>query len=512
LLQHIAAKFGVQHHDSRQGIWEAQNADHLLVRANLDGAAAWQGHRACQLLDEFFAPFFAGPPCDDRAHLLAINDGPLLEWLEGREQSGQSNALTASLRRLLASEGEGGQAPSHIRFISLNHRSLVGGRYGQNGEETTDFLDLLISRLLGGPNAREIWTPCLRCSAWERCVAGPNAHRLLAAPGTPEGSVGRRMRQQLAWALQAVHQRGEVHITARELRGTLAYVLFGVRSCRELHAAPDLRAEAAWDMAFDPESPHRQGELLQELAHLDPALEAHPQLDRWLIGRSVRDLPTAGPQYPGLNLESARRRAWMEWSSEQLAALTGDPAALALAGGGHLLLFHEAAMRTPEENAALCVRLCRGVSQLEGLPPAALKRTAVVPLCITPRTPTETVFWVEKPQDRFRLEAEWPRVEGAKLSVLPCCLRLVYRCADGRQETLRMGYRVFHTLLCLADGEQLTDLRSDDLFANLAIFTQRLAQEDEAHLFAWNPKEHDNTFRLGIQHQAGRQVLVCENA
>jgi hypothetical protein len=73
-----------------------------------------------------------------------------------------------------------------------------------------------------------------------------------------------------------------------------------------------------------------------------------------------------------------------------------------------------------------------------------------------------------------------------------------------------MGYELFHTLLSLASGEQLSELRSDDLFANLAIFTQRLVQEDEGHLLAWNPKTDTTVFRLAIRRNATAQVLFCE--
>ena len=74
-----------------------------------------------------------------------------------------------------------------------------------------------------------------------------------------------------------------------------------------------------------------------------------------------------------------------------------------------------------------------------------------------------------------------------------------------------MGYELFHTLLSLASGEQLSELRSDDLFANLAIFTQRLAKEDEGHLLAWNPKAESTVYRLGIQRTSVRQILACES-
>jgi hypothetical protein len=181
-----------------------------------------------------------------------------------------------------------------------------------------------------------------------------------------------------------------------------------------------------------------------------------------------------------------------------------------LANGDHLRLFKEAALKAAAENTDLCARLCRGISQLESLPALALIRNSIVPLRITPRTPTETCFWVEKPLDRFRLAAEWPLIHDVPLPVLPRRLNLVYRAANGREDVLSMGYELFHTLLSLALGEQLSELRSDDLFANLAIFTQRLAKEDEGHLLAWNPKSDSTLYRLGIQRSASRQILACE--
>jgi hypothetical protein len=42
------------------------------------------------------------------------------------------------------------------------------------------------------------------------------------------------------------------------------------------------------------------------------------------------------------------------------------------------------------------------------------------------------------------------------------------------------------------------------------LFTQRLAQEDEAHLLAWHPKSDEDIYRLAAERQAERQVLTCE--
>jgi hypothetical protein len=64
-------------------------------------------------------------------------------------------------------------------------------------------------------------------------------------------NLGRRIRERLAEALQAVHQRAEVHITARELRATLSYILFGIHYCADLHERPELQPHGYWDLAFD---------------------------------------------------------------------------------------------------------------------------------------------------------------------------------------------------------------------------------------------------------------------
>jgi hypothetical protein len=383
---------------------------------------------------------------------------------------------------------------------------------------TATFLNDLIQALLGGERAAEIWAPCLSCSAWLRCAAGPTVHRLLAPPESDEGRRGLRLRQRLAEALQAVHQRGNVHVTARELRGTLSYVLFGTRFCAELHADPRLDAgdpldrHRLGDLAFDPDSPHRQGALLSELSRLDPALEAHPHLDRWLLGGTARVVEGAGAFYRSLTLASARRRAYFEWLPTEIVAVAGVEIALGLASGEHLALFRKASLHRPGENAPLCERLCHGISQLEDLPAAAHGRSGMVPLRVAPRTPTESKFWTEQPLSRFSLEPELPPHRDPAISMLPCRLRLIFQRTDGRSETLPMGYELFHTLLRLAEGEQLSEQRSDDLFANLQIFTQRIAQEENRSLLAWSPKEDATVFRLALEPREGGQALTLTPA
>ena len=80
-LQHLASSFGVPHLPSSDRVWNG-TIQGREIKINLDGAAAWRDQSADDLLDAIFAPFQDGAPKDRRAHLVAVNDGRLMEWIE----------------------------------------------------------------------------------------------------------------------------------------------------------------------------------------------------------------------------------------------------------------------------------------------------------------------------------------------------------------------------------------------------------------------------------------------
>ena len=570
LLQHLAERFGVGLRASSERILEGRTEDGLIVRMNLDGSASWKGKSADDLLDDFLKPFQNGPPDDDVAHLLAINDGRLLEWIEGVEQKGveqrrgEETPLTLVLRERL--ERANGSAPeveddadaavddSHVRFVNLNQRSLVGGVTPDGAGIATDFLERLLEGLYGGEAATETWEPCRTCSAQERCEVF-RANRLFgpdALAGGTDPEVRARARERLFDALQAVHLRGEMHVTVRELRAALVYVLFGVDFCEDYHrggtdrgdrsatatagghvsaASPfrqgdlfgdlvGVRDEAVleagveawpyWDRAFDPTSPARQGELLRELVHFDPALDAHPRLDRRLLRDRFADDDSGHPES---SLASARRRAYFEWTSSRIQTVAQDEQeeqVLALARGRHLRRFRD----IPVDRAAhgdLCRDLCAGISRLEGLPPEALNRSGAVPLRIPPRTPTETWFWIEKRLADFRLEADLPP-EAHGFDRLHRQAFLIYRYRDGREERLRLGAELFHLLLELGEGYQLGDVSTDDTFAHLSIFVQRLVREDDRRVFVLSPMSDDLRVVSVLDTNERQQIVISRRS
>jgi hypothetical protein len=92
---------------------------------------------------------------------------------------------------------------------------------------------------------------------------------------------------------------------------------------------------------------------------------------------------------------------------------------------------------------------------------------------------------------------------------------LIYRYRSGAEERLRLGAELFHLLLELSDGYQLGDVSTDDTFAHLSIFVQRLIREDERELLAWNPMRDDLIYRISTradQTQEGIQQRMLLTA
>jgi hypothetical protein len=404
---------------------------------------------------------------------------------------------------------EDADIPTHIRFINLNARSLVGTIPGSS--DSSEFINELLDRMVGGANAAQVWQPCLNCSARDRCAAVKSA-RALARLDKDACEQSERIRKRLLRIFRAVHQRNEVHITARALKAALSYILFGVHYCTDLHADSTLVPSAPYDLAFDEGSIARQGDLLSELARLDPGLGASPRTDRYLLSRARPDSTHRAPRFPNLRLASARRRAFFEFSDEQIEAMGDGDAALDLARGAHLQKFLTYPLREVAEQWAIQGELCLGISRLENLPRVALERSVqagVVPIAIIPRTPTETVLWVEKPLSDFELKVEPVRVQPG-IESLHRKLVLSYRTKAGSVERLDIPFELFALLMDLKDGVQLSDVASDEVFANLAVFTERLAREDDTRVLAWNPLREETTFEVAIRYENGHQVLALE--
>jgi hypothetical protein len=187
----------------------------------------------------------------------------------------------------------------------------------------------------------------------------------------------------------------------------------------------------------------------------------------------------------------------------------GSEGSLDLARGRHLEAFLKVGTGSDEERGAICSDLCEGISRLEDLPKGAFLDRRWVPLKITPRTPTETAIWVNKPRERFSLRARQLRaVDG--IETMHTHVILSYQFEAAHKEELVIGAELFHLLMELKEGYQISDAQSDDVFANLTIFKQRLAQEGDRTLFAWNPLD-DRVFEVRAEWVDAAQRIAIDD-
>lgn len=235
---------------------------------NYDGSQD-EGHKDnTTVLREFLAPF-AGhditqwPDCETR--LIAINEGRLMDFLTTHESDFPT--LTAWVRRGFASD----VADAGVAVVNLNLRSVVADAEGGS----------ILERALQRMTDTAQWTACAHCDLQERCYAVYNARSF------QDETAGPRLIERLKLLYTLIHLRGRLHITLRDLRSALSFMLISNRDCAGIHAlyaAGDHDAIMrgyyfnSWLGGGEPTADR----LLTLLAEVDVGQKEDPRFDRGL--------------------------------------------------------------------------------------------------------------------------------------------------------------------------------------------------------------------------------------
>jgi serine/threonine protein kinase len=245
--------------------------DGRTLRTNNDGSQD-EGDRANDdVLLEFFAPFADRGTADPaQTRLIAVNTGRLVDFLT--EHADQFTTLTPLVHAGLAGQHGGGD----IAVVNLNQRSLVAGQ------------DPVFDGVLAELTSERYWAACAGCELVRTCYAPHNA-RTLAHP-----SAGAKVTSRLRELYRLVHLRGQLHITLRDLRSALAFMLTSGRDCAQIHELYRTGSAAKILSSFYFNSwlgePGTADRLLRQLSELDVAAVPQPALDRRLAAIG----PTAG--------------------------------------------------------------------------------------------------------------------------------------------------------------------------------------------------------------------------
>lgn len=256
-------------------------------RFQLGGRSYWTNHDGSQdegdqasdeVLAEFFAPFTgdgANAWPDDEVRLIAINEGRLVDFLATERDR-------FPLLERVVRDGLVSGAPEHgVAVVNLNLRSVVtatGGLEDYEGDPRGGD-ESIFARLIRRLTHEAFWEPCGSCDLKDRCYVLHNARTF------QDETAGPKVIERLKTLYTLTHLRGRLHVTLRDLRSAIAFMLAGTRDCagiHELYRAGDRNAIVqsfyfnAWRGGDRPNADR----LLTLLRDVDVGQAADPRLDR----------------------------------------------------------------------------------------------------------------------------------------------------------------------------------------------------------------------------------------
>jgi len=255
---------------------------------NYDGSQDEGEQRANdQVLTEFFEPFtdeqFVGVAHSTAVRLIAINQGRLLDFFNDARRFRQ---LGQMIHTFFDGADDSAGLPDWVKIVDLNQRSLVAL---DEAHENSSILERQLQALL----KPDYWAPCEACALRERCFIKFNADTLADPVSGPI------IRERIRTLFEIVHLRRQLHLTMRDVRSSMAWMLFRDHSCHDVarvleSSRAETRLRLLYYNAFASDDVPNGGtddRLVQLLRQIDPAEVANPALDRALYFHRARALP-----------------------------------------------------------------------------------------------------------------------------------------------------------------------------------------------------------------------------
>lgn len=465
-------------------------------RSNYDGSQDEGEVRNDEALARFFGPFAGADPSlwpSRQTRLIAINEGRLVDFFLSRETE-------FPLLSRLALEGLGGAAPQDgVAVVNLNLRSVVAKGADGGGS--------IMERALSRMTEPSRWQACERCGLKDRCYALHNAKTF------QDPAAGPRVMKRLKALYAVTHLRGRLHITMRDLRSALSFMLVGTRGCAEIRklyqneAKGDAQAgrdvlDGFYFNSWLGGAAGSKDRLVSLLREIDVAEVSNPDLDRALgffdpeAKRAARfSFPRRGgyddkllkKMFDALPrdyasgaresmvaahrefLASMRRRHYFECRDsrsvrpwEKMLPYRSFRAFLDAAEGS--------GRNNPDQVAAIVTAINKG----EGLvDPKRLGERLAVRVRSVPKGTIRSyrVFGAE----RFSLSAEPRAASRSYIEFMPQALALRYDSGDGRWAKLRVTLDVYEMLMRLNDGYLPNIEERQGFYVSLAVFKNMLS-------------------------------------
>lgn len=467
-----------------------------LYQTIYDGSEDEGNKDNAQRLDEFFADFRgAVPPRAQVTKIIAINEGHLRKVVLHNEKY---EWLGKQVHHFL--EYENYRLDPSLLIINLNLRSIVD----LDLDSGTSLFDHVLNRYL----APEFWAECQRCTAAMRCPIKFNVDTLA------DPDFGSQVRHRLKSIFLTTHFRRKQHITVRDLRSGLAYILFNRDDCEQIHThleADDAKFEDHfyYNAAFGSypvgeeetsASPDKEDRLIRLLREIDVAPIANPRLDNLLnfnppsaIGLFADFNNRAGADFPELEglyakthaagaMESdfyfkqvnryhgALRRKYFFESMESAASEAGYPRWDALLPLRSLREF-DAAFRDPQMVDAIRDQIVDAINLSERIYNPAVTSHYV---CVRTNASQSSLVkaFNQFPKDEFKCVVRDIGAQAIFLEHCPNILHFVYQ--PDKSRSLEISLDLFELLRKMRHGYAPSGSELKGFFLNLLMFKKQL--------------------------------------
>jgi serine/threonine protein kinase len=185
-------------------------------QTNYDGSQDEGEVKNDDVLLRFFKPFMgdAAPSSSSSVHVIAINEGRLLDFVHTHRK--EFTFLDDLLHRML---GQGSGNESGVLLVNLNLRSVVAD----------DADASIFGQMIDAFVQPALWEPCDHCDLRQRCYVRFNVDSLQNV------NFGPQIKERLQVLVRIAHFRRRMHITVRNLRSALSFLLFGTLECDGIH-------------------------------------------------------------------------------------------------------------------------------------------------------------------------------------------------------------------------------------------------------------------------------------
>lgn len=207
----------LNHHENKNGAKFKING--ISFESNYDGSQDEEERANNDVLESFFETFenLANYNEAKEGRIIAINEGRLVEFLK---TTTKHKRLHDTIENYFYNEGHH-SLPVGLMIINLNLRSVAA----QDDKEPS-----LFRKQIKALTKKELWNKCDSCELANKCFIKYNVDSF------NDSAVGEEVISRMEWLLRTASLKRELHITMRDLRSFIAFLLTRDHECSDIKA------------------------------------------------------------------------------------------------------------------------------------------------------------------------------------------------------------------------------------------------------------------------------------